>query len=64
MCFYQKYFNNQVLCWWVYTFATYNCSSGILKGADSVMTLWQMHAIIKCINSDKDLIYRVDIDLM
>lgn len=39
-------------------------STDILKGADSVMTLWQMHTIIKCINSDKDIIYRVDIDLM
>lgn len=36
----------------------------MLKGTDIVMTLWQMHAILKCINSDKDIIYRVHIDPM
>lgn len=36
----------------------------MLKGADIVMTLRQMHTIIKCITSEMDIIYRVDIDLM
>lgn len=36
----------------------------MLKGGDIVMILWQMHAILKHINSDMDIIYRVYIDLM
>lgn len=51
-----------VVCLWAHTFTTRTCSSDMLKGTDIVMTLWQMPAILKCINSDMDIIYRVHID--